>query len=128
MCFLDARPATKTRQAFNSKVTAEFFFFSADETIVVVAVTDRTERNMNKQFNNLDINRKVLEKQLEAWNTLLYIEKRLRIDMLSKCKETSDVTVASTQQSTKRGCSQYILARRTMQPYIEEDTASQPLI
>jgi hypothetical protein len=29
--------------------------FSADETIVVVSVTDRTERDVNKQFDDLDI-------------------------------------------------------------------------
>jgi hypothetical protein len=38
--------------------------FSADETIITVSVTDRLERNINKRFNNLDINWKILEKQL----------------------------------------------------------------
>jgi len=83
---------------------------------------------MNKQFNNLDINWKILEKQLEAWNTLLYIRKRLRVDILSKFKETSDTAMASTQQGTKRGYSQYIFAERTIQLYIKEDSAGQPLI
>lgn len=40
--------------------------FSINETIVVVSVIDRTERNVNKQFDNLNINWKILEKQLET--------------------------------------------------------------
>ena len=44
--------------------------FRADETIVVVSVTDRTERDVNKRFDELDIDWKILEKQLETWSHL----------------------------------------------------------
>jgi len=70
--------------------------FSADETTVVVSVTDRIERDVNKRFDDLNIDWKILEKQLETWSLLLRIRKRLRIDILFKYRETSDTAVAST--------------------------------
>jgi hypothetical protein len=102
--------------------------FSVDETIVVVSVTDRTERDINKRFDDLDIDWKVLEKQLEIWSPLLRVGKRLRIDISFKYRETGNIAVASTQQSTKRGCSQYMLAERAMQLDAEEDTTGQPSV
>jgi hypothetical protein len=102
--------------------------FRADETTVVVSVTDRTERDVNKHFDEVDIDWKILEKQLETWSHLFRFGKRLRIDISFKYKETGDLVVASTRQSTKRGYSQYMLAKRTMQLDAEEDAASQPLI
>ena len=102
--------------------------FSVDETIVVVSVTDRTERDVNKRFDDLDIDWKVLEKQLEIWSPLLRVGKRLRIDISFKYRETGNIAVASTRQSTKRGFSQYMLAERAMQLDAEEDTTGQPSV
>jgi hypothetical protein len=78
--------------------------FSTDETIVVVSVTDRTERDVNKRFDDLDIDWKIVEKQLETWSHLFHIGKRLRIDISFIYRESGDPAVASTQQSTKRQC------------------------
>ena len=72
-------------------------YFSVDEMTVVVSVTDRIERDVNKRFDDLDIDWKILEKQLETWSPLLRIGKRLRIDISFKYRETSDTVVASTQ-------------------------------
>jgi hypothetical protein len=100
-------------------------YFSADERVVVVSVIDRTERDINKRFDNLDIDWKILEKQLETWSPLFRVRKRLRIDISFKYRETGDTAVASTRQSTKRGYSQYMLAERAMQLDAEEDAAGQ---
>ena len=102
--------------------------FSADETIVVVSVTDRIERDVNKRFDDLDIDWKILEKQLETWSPLLRVGKRLRINISFKYRETGDTAMASTRQGTKRGYSQYMLAERAMQLDAEEDAAGQPSI
>ncbi len=74
-----------------------------------MSVTDRIERDVNKQFDDLDIDWKILEKQLETWSPLLRAGKRLRIDLLFRYRETGDAAVSSTRQGTKRGYSQYML-------------------
>lgn len=102
--------------------------FGADETIVTVSVTDRTERDVNKRFDDLDIDWRMLEKQLQTWSPLLLIGKKLRIDISFKYRETSGSGLASTRQGTKRGYSQYMLAERAMQLDAEEDAAGQPSI
>jgi hypothetical protein len=53
--------------------------FKADETNVMVSVTDRSERDLVKQFNELDIEWPILERQLQAWSKLFRGGKRLRI-------------------------------------------------
>ncbi|KAK4123132.1 hypothetical protein N657DRAFT_634331 [Parathielavia appendiculata] len=44
--------------------------FKADETNVVVSVTDRSERDLVNRFDELDIEWPILEKQLQAWNVV----------------------------------------------------------
>jgi hypothetical protein len=79
-----------------------------------VSVTDRAERDVNKRFDNLDIDWKVVEKQLETWSHLFRAGKRLKIDIPFIYKESGDLVVASIWQSTKRGSSQYMLAERAI--------------
>lgn len=55
-------------------------------------------------------------------------QKRLRIDISFNYKETGDPVVASTQQGTKRGYSQCMLAERAMQLDAKEDATGQPSI
>jgi hypothetical protein len=62
-----------------------------------VSVTDRIERDINKRFDDLDIDWKVLEKQLEAWSPLLHVRKRLRIDISFKYREACDIAVVLTR-------------------------------
>ena len=45
-------------------------YFSVDKTIVIVSITDRTEHNVNKRSDDLDIYWKILKKQLETWSHL----------------------------------------------------------
>ncbi|KAK4232925.1 hypothetical protein C8A03DRAFT_39409, partial [Achaetomium macrosporum] len=56
---------------------------SRDETNVVVSVTDRSQRDLTKRFDELEIDCDVVEDQLTAWSHLLLDGKRLRIDISS---------------------------------------------
>lgn len=55
--------------------------FRADDTNIVLSVTDRSERDLVKRFDELDIDWRVIEKQLEAWGHLFRAGKRLRMDI-----------------------------------------------
>ncbi|KAK3353543.1 hypothetical protein B0T25DRAFT_623475 [Lasiosphaeria hispida] len=44
--------------------------YKAEETNVVVSVTDRSERDLVKRFDELDIEWAILEKQLQTWSRL----------------------------------------------------------
>lgn len=74
-----------------------------DDTTVVVSVTDRTERDLVKRFDGLDIDWTILEKQLQTWSYLFRIGKRLRIDMSFNYIETGDPV--GVRQGAKRGYS-----------------------
>lgn len=63
--------------------------YKAEETNVVVSVTDRSERDLVKRFDELDIEWAILEKQLQTWSRLFRAGKRLRIQMSFKYVEAS---------------------------------------
>jgi hypothetical protein len=56
--------------------------YEPSETNVIVSVTDRSQRDPTKRFDELEIDREVVEDQLMAWSHLLPDGKRLRIDIL----------------------------------------------
>ncbi|KAK4119843.1 hypothetical protein N657DRAFT_532497, partial [Parathielavia appendiculata] len=70
-----------------------------DETNVVVSVTDRSERDLTKRFDELDIDWGV--EQLMAWSHLLCEGKRLRVDISFVCKEATPPAAVRTRQSTR---------------------------
>ena len=50
-------------------------------TNVVVSMTDRSERDLNKHFDELDIGSPIIEKQLWRWDQLLRADKHLRVEV-----------------------------------------------
>ena len=77
--------------------------YEPDETNVVVSVTDRSQRDLTKRFDELQIDWEVVEDQLMAWSHLLRDGKRLRIDVSFIYKEATQPVAVRTQQSTRRG-------------------------
>lgn len=55
--------------------------FQADETNVVVSVTERFERDLVKRFDELSVDWAMVGKQMQNWSHLLRSGKRLRINV-----------------------------------------------
>jgi hypothetical protein len=75
--------------------------FKADD--IVVSATDRSERDLVKRFDELDIEWSILEKQLQAWSKLYRAGKKLRIQMSFNYIETSRPRNTTARQGAKRG-------------------------
>ncbi|KAF2022548.1 hypothetical protein EK21DRAFT_119643 [Setomelanomma holmii] len=52
-----------------------------DDTNVVVSVNDRSERDVTKQFDSMDIDWSAIARQLVRWGELLRVGKKLRVDL-----------------------------------------------
>lgn len=68
----------------------------------IVSITDRTERDLSKRFDEQDIDWERVEDQLRVWSHLLHVGKRLRVEISFICKEVSRSTSMTTRQSTRR--------------------------
>ena len=102
-----------------------------DDTNVIVSVTDRTERDLVKRFDDLDIDWTILERQLQSWSHLLRIGKRIRIDISFNYIETGDSAGVPSRQGARRGyasTSQNMLSERAMQLDAEEGASGRPSI
>ncbi|KAG7416016.1 hypothetical protein Forpe1208_v005427 [Fusarium oxysporum f. sp. rapae] len=74
-----------------------------EETIVVVFLTDRSERDLTKRFDKFNIDWKMAEEQLCKWSPLFRTGKKLRIDISFICKEESQGSRVVQQQGGGRG-------------------------
>lgn len=94
-----------------------------DDTEVKVSISDRTQRDLVKRFDDLDISRPIIAKQLEAWGERFRSGKKLRVDL---CFNYVDAYPSSAipKRGTKRGSSatQKMLAERAAQLEAEDDT------
>ena len=52
-----------------------------DDTEVKVSISDRTQRDLVKRFDDLDISWPIIAKQLEAWGERFRSGKKLRVDL-----------------------------------------------
>lgn len=52
-----------------------------DDTKVVISVTERSEWDLIKQFDSIEVDWSIVEKQLLAWGELLRAGKKLRVDL-----------------------------------------------
>ncbi len=89
---------------------------ACDDTSVVVSVTGRSERDLTKRFDELDIDWFLIERQLSTWSELFRAGKKLRIDIAFNYVEVGEQ--APTKKVGKRGFSsttQQMLAERDLQ-------------
>ncbi|KAH7201201.1 hypothetical protein DER44DRAFT_841709 [Fusarium oxysporum] len=76
-----------------------------EETIIVVSVTDRGERDLTKRFDEFNIEWQMAEEQLCKWSPLFRAGKKLRIDISFICKEEAH----GSRLRTHRDMPPYIL-------------------
>jgi hypothetical protein len=102
---------------------------ACDDTCVVVSVTGRSERDLTKRFDELDIDWFLIERQLSTWSELFRAGKKLRVDIAFNYVEVGEQ--APTKKVGKRGFSsttQQMLAERDLQVDAEEGNFRQPSI
>jgi hypothetical protein len=120
--FWDRTLKPKLQQLLEKK-TPRNKCYEPDETNVVVSVTDRSERDLTRRFDELEIDWDTVEQQLMAWSYLLRDGKRLRIEISFIYKEnTPPVAVRIQQSRRRRGVTALQLAERA--ELLEDQEAS----
>ncbi|KAK1990557.1 hypothetical protein LX36DRAFT_685960 [Colletotrichum falcatum] len=99
--------------------------FEAVDTDIIVSVNDRSQRDLIKRFDKLNVNWSMLEAQLQTWSHLNRIVKSLRIDLCFNYKQKSLSCDKSSRRSNKRGrpsvCDQ-MLSDRDLQLSAEQSS------
>jgi hypothetical protein len=97
-----------------------------DDTSVVASVNDRSERDLTKRFDEMDIDWLLVERQLMRWGELLRSGKKLRVDLSFNYVELAPPSAAARNRSNKRGSSatQHMLADRASQLDAEQETSA----
>ncbi|KAM5528784.1 hypothetical protein FOXYSP1_16628 [Fusarium oxysporum f. sp. phaseoli] len=98
-----------------------------EETIVVVSVTDRSERDLTKRFDEFNVDWKIAEEQLCRWSHLFRAGKKLRIDISFICKEEPQGSRVVQQQGSRGSATARQLAHRD-QLLETQEAAGQPRV
>lgn len=101
-----------------------------DDTSVIVSVNDRSERDLTKRFDNMNIEWPVVERQLIRWGELFRAGKRLRVDLSFNYIDASSQLASTANRGNKRGSSatQRMLADRTTYIGDEQETSGGPSV
>jgi hypothetical protein len=94
-------------------------------------VTDRSERDLTKRFDDRDIDWFLVEKQFLAWGESFRAGKKLRVDVSFNYVEVGPQVPVSARRVGKRGGSsatQQMLAERDSQLDAEEGVVTQPSV
>jgi hypothetical protein len=94
-----------------------------DDTNVVASVNDRSERDVTKQFDSMDIDWSAVARQLVRWGELLRVGKKLRVDLSFNYVELT-TSAAQASRAGQRGSSATLrmLADRALQLDAEQDS------
>ena len=69
----------------------------SEDTNVVVSVTERSQRDLMKRFDDTDIDWTVIERQLVVWGELFRAGKKLRLNLSFNYVETSHSSAISSR-------------------------------
>lgn len=125
--FWDQTLKSKLQQLL-AKKTPRNKSYEPDVTNIVVSVTDRSQRDLTKRFDELEIDWEVVEDQLIAWGHLLRDGKRLRIDISFIYKEVAQPVAARMQQTTRRGGVTAIQLAERAELLEEQETSGQTIV
>jgi hypothetical protein len=75
------------------------------DTSVVASVNDRSERDLTKGFDDMDIEWSVVERQLIQWGELFRSGKKLRVNLSSNYIKLAPSSSATKTRRDKRGSS-----------------------
>lgn len=101
-----------------------------DDTNVVVCVNHRSQRDLTKRFNEVDIDWSVIERKLLAWGDLLRDGRKLRVNLSVNYVDAQPATTAVPRRGGKLGSSttRRMIAERAAQLDSEEDSTGSPSI
>ncbi|KAJ8058502.1 hypothetical protein OCU04_012688 [Sclerotinia nivalis] len=101
-----------------------------EDTNVVVSVTDRSQRDLTKRFDDIGIDWGVIERQLIKWAELFCAGKKLRLNFSFNYVETSQLLATSSRKTDKRGSSitTQMLSERAEQLDGERESSGQPSV
>jgi hypothetical protein len=92
-----------------------------DATTIVISVNDRSEPDITKRFEELQIDWPIVENKLQAWSHLLRIGKRLRISVSLNYVESG-----KTARTAGRGATATQLAERNARLDAEQVVSGGP--
>ncbi|KAK2755641.1 hypothetical protein CKAH01_17310 [Colletotrichum kahawae] len=99
--------------------------FRLVDSDVVVSVTDRSQRDFVKRFNELNIDWTLVESQLQEWSYLTRVRKRLRVDVsFNFVLSRQETPLAGRTKRRRRSVSNQMLSDRALQIDAEESSTS----
>jgi len=109
--------------------------YRIEDTDVVISVTDRSQRDFTTQFEALEIDWTVIQKQLQSWSHLLQYGRQLRVNIafnyveLARPSESSNQFCKRRRTDARTGSATHrMLSERALQLDAEETSTGEPSI
>ncbi|EOA85573.1 uncharacterized protein SETTUDRAFT_29158 [Exserohilum turcica Et28A] len=99
-----------------------------DDISVVASVKDRSESDLTRRFDDMNIDWSVVERQFVQWSELFRAGKRLKVNLAFNYTDSVSSSSVAASRGTKRGsyATQRMLADRASQLDAEQQSSGQP--